>query len=131
MLETFYETFKTPHEWLLDKLWHKSFSMASNRGQKRPKTKMTKKVQFWNLVVNIIHEDHKKPKIIQKIKLEEYKILWKKDSESLIFLFKIVLNCNCAVTLNSIRIEGTYKSFERAYSELNLVIWRSRGAIEP
>ena len=71
MLEKFYETFKTPHESLLDKLWHKSFSMASKRGQKRPNRKMTKKAQYWNLILNIIHEDHKKPKIIQKFKSEE------------------------------------------------------------
>ena len=71
MLETSYETFKTLHESLLDKLWHKSFSMASNRGQKRPNRKMTKKAQYWNLILNIIYEDHKKPKVMQKIKLEE------------------------------------------------------------
>ena len=44
--------------------------MTSKRGQKRPKAKMTRKVQFWNSIKNIIYEDHKKPKIIHKFELK-------------------------------------------------------------
>ena len=37
----------------------------------------------------------------------------KRFKKSYISFQNFVLNCKCAVTLNSIRIEGTYKSFER------------------
>ena len=32
---------------------------------------MTRKIQFRNSIINIIYEDHKKPKIIHKFQLEE------------------------------------------------------------
>ena len=32
---------------------------------------MIKKVQIWNLIINIIYEDYKKQRIIQKFKLKE------------------------------------------------------------
>ena len=39
----------------------------------------------------------------------------KRFKKSYISFQNFVLNCKCAVTLNSIWIEGTYKSFERPY----------------
>ena len=70
-LTRFYYTFKTPKKPLLSKLQQKSFSMASKRGQKRPKTKVTKMSQFWNLIINIICEDCKNAKIIKRFQLGE------------------------------------------------------------
>ena len=69
MLETFYETFKMPHESLLDKLWHKSFSMDSKRGHSGQKIKVTKKVKFWNLIMIIIYGYYKNAKIIPNFQL--------------------------------------------------------------
>ena len=71
MLVASHETFKTPNKPALDLPQQKSFSTASKRGYLRPKMKMTKKVQFWNLIMNIIDGDHKKSKIIEKFKLKE------------------------------------------------------------
>ena len=67
----FHNTFKTPKKPLLSKLQQKSFSMASKRGQKRPKTKVTKMSQFWNLIINVICEDCKNAKIIKRFLLGE------------------------------------------------------------
>ena len=55
----------------MDKLKQKSSSMASKRGHRGQKIKMAGEVQFWNLIINVIHGNYKNAKNIQKIQLGE------------------------------------------------------------
>ena len=70
----FHNTLKTPKKPMLSKLQQKSFSKASKRGRKRPKTKVTKMSQFWNLIIYITFEpfeDCKNAKITRRFHLGE------------------------------------------------------------
>ena len=71
MLVNFHKTFKTPNKPVLDLPEQKSFPMASKRGYLRPKMKITKKVQFWNLIMNVTYGDYENAKIIPNFLLGE------------------------------------------------------------
>ena len=56
---------------MLDNLNQKSFSMASKRGHRGQKVKLTKKVHFWNLIMNVTYGDYENVIIIPKFQLGE------------------------------------------------------------
>ena len=56
---------------MLDKVKQKKISMASKKGHRGQRIKMTKKVQFQNFIMNVTHGDYKNTKIMQKIHFGE------------------------------------------------------------